>query len=69
MTNQGKLLTQLNPSYVKVLIAYLGWSLKPMAQNYQEIFIFLSQYCVQKYIVCKPLSPCHNETFLKTTLR
>ncbi len=23
-----------------------------MAQNYQYIFIFLSQYCVQKYLVC-----------------
>jgi len=38
------------------LRAYLARSLKPVAQNYlfsAYLFILLSQYCVQEYLVCK----------------
>jgi len=31
---------------------YLGWALNSMPQKYQCLLIFLSQYCVQKYLVC-----------------
>jgi len=34
------------------LIAYLGWGLNSMPQKYQCLFIFLLQYCVEKYLVC-----------------
>jgi len=34
-----------------LIIAYLGWTLKSMSQISQYLFIFLSQYCVQKCLV------------------
>jgi len=35
------------------LRAYLGWALNYMPQKNQCLFIFLSQYYVQKYLVYK----------------
>ncbi len=34
-----------------VLRAYRGWALNSMPQKYQFLFIFLLQYCEQKYCV------------------
>ncbi len=42
LTNQGKLLKTL----IYLLRAYLGWSLKPMAENYQYLFIAIM--CAKK---------------------
>jgi len=39
LTNLCKLLTKPNPTYVGFLRAYLGRSLKPMAQNYKIVSI------------------------------
>jgi len=53
MTNQGKLLTKLNLSYVMICksLPCLVNSLKII--KYQNVFSsFLSQNCVQKYLVC-----------------
>jgi len=48
LTNQGKLLK----TYLS-LRAYLGWSLKPMAQNYPYLFIAI--LCAKISSVYKPL--------------
>jgi len=40
LTNHGKLLKTLTYLALSFLSAYPGWSLKPMAQNYQYLFIF-----------------------------
>ena len=43
MINQGKLLKTLTYLWLSFLRAYPGWSLKSMAQNYQNLFLsFLS---------------------------
>jgi len=48
MTNQGKLLTKLNPRYVfKSLHLLVNRNLWLKIVKFQNIF--LSQYCVQKY--------------------
>jgi hypothetical protein len=51
MADQGKLLTKFNQIYViGFLRAYLGWSIETYVSKLSNIF--LSQNCVQKYLVC-----------------
>jgi len=63
MTNQGKILTKLNPRYVmvfKILPWLVNRSLCLKIIKYQNVFfIFLLQYCMQIISsVCKPLKGC-----------
>jgi hypothetical protein len=56
MTNQGKLLIKLNPSMLGFLNAYFAWSIEPYGSKLSNVkisFFTMSQYCVQKYLVCK----------------
>jgi len=57
MANQDKLLTKFNPRYVRMFKS-LPWLVNRNLKiiKYQNIFfIFLSQYRVQKYLVCNDL--------------
>jgi len=62
LTNQGKLLTKFNPKYVWVFKS-LPWLVNRnlYLKIIKYLSIFLSQYCVQKYLVC--ISPYEDFRF------
>jgi len=60
MTNQGKLLTKLNPRYVMVLRAYLGWSIEAYVSKLTKYILSfyrnVSILCAKISSVYKPLT-------------
>jgi len=50
MTNQGKLLAKFNPTYVRVLRAYLGWSIETYASKLSNIKIYFYRNILWKNI-------------------
>jgi len=67
MTNQGKLLTKLNPRYVRVVKSLPWLGIELYALKYQSMFIFSSQCYVQKYLVCmSPKSDVEEQTWMIT---